>query len=56
MTKALVTIIFGIPCAILALLVLFTGATIIIGLACLSLWAYVVSQGVMAIYRAIKLI
>lgn len=56
MAKTLITIIFGIPCAILALLILLTGATIIIALTCLSLWVYVVSQGVVAIYKAVKLI
>ena len=53
MIKQILTIIFSIPLALLALLILFGGATLIIAAMCIALYAYVIGNGVVAIYRAI---
>lgn len=53
MIKQILNIIIGVPLALLALLVLFGGATLIIAAMCIALYAYVIGHGVVAIWKAI---
>ena len=55
MIKQILTIILSIPLALLALLILFGGATLIIAAMCIALYAYVIGNGVVAIFKAINL-